>query len=49
MVWYKIHKTIILPDLNNTIEITTVFIYIFVYAEHQYNTINVDHLVQNKS
>jgi hypothetical protein len=33
MVWYKIHSTIILPDLDNTIKINTVFIYIFIYMQ----------------
>ena len=33
MVWYKIHSTIILPDLDSTININTVFIYIFIYMQ----------------
>ena len=33
MVWYKIHSTIILPDLDNTIKINTVFICIFIYMQ----------------
>jgi hypothetical protein len=30
-----------LPDLENKIKITTVFIYICIYAENQYSSMNV--------